>query len=186
MQRKGILLSMIVLFAFLLTFAQGTALASSGQRTAIAGHAIHMANNPTLSSCYVRIVYLHGRNGATTSACKVKEKPAKAIPFIAQYPCGDRLPTPWVSLYQDAWYGGAQICFVGPGSVNLTNYWINGNTSWNDQTSSFNIGANGYMSIDINGNGNHCNFWYGDETYYINNACGSGWNDNASYVNIYN
>ncbi len=95
------------------------------------------------------------------------------------------MPTPWVSLYQDAWYGGAQLCLVGVGSVNLTDYWISWPwTSWNDQTSSFNMGANGYLTTDINGNGGHCYFGYGAETSFINNYCGSGWNDVVSYVNI--
>ncbi|HJT54924.1 MAG TPA: hypothetical protein VJ761_00405 [Ktedonobacteraceae bacterium] len=185
MRQRVRLLALAVLFASLLSFtALGTALASTGSagvRTAQAN--VHSSDPSLQSPCFVRIVYLHGQNPAT-SQCKVAKKPAHPIPQFASYPCGDQLPYPWVSLYQNSWYGGAQICFVGLGSGNLTNFWINGHTSWNDQTSSFNMGAYGNMSSDINGNGNHCYFSPGAETYYINNYCGGGWNDVVSYVNI--
>lgn len=178
MRQKVVSLTLAVLFASLLSFvALGTALASTGPAN------VHQSNPAAHSPCFVRIVYLHGQSPAT-SQCKVAKKPDHPIPQFASYPCGDQLPYPWVSLYQNSGYGGAQICFVGTGSGNLTNYWINWFTSWNDQTSSFNMGAYGYMTTDINGNGGHCYFHPGAETSYINNYCGSGWNDVVSYVNI--
>lgn len=145
---------------------------------------VHAAPAKVNPSCYVTVVYLYGTDAPTVS-CQVQSKPSgrnstRIGPLIGQYPCGDRMPTPWVSLDENISFGGAQICFVGVGSVNLTGTWA----WWNDRTSSFNMGANGLLSVDSNGNGNHCTFGYGSRTSNINTFCGSGWNDVVSYVQI--
>lgn len=182
MRQRIAIVSLLALLALTFTFGQGVAFASSGRGGASPSNS--QVGSSSKSSCYVRIVYLHGSNPAT-SICKVPKKPHNPIPFFSSVPCGDGLPYPWVSLYQDAGYGGAQICFAGRGSDNLNNYWIFWPfTSWDKQTSSFNMGAYGYLSTSFNGSGNHCSFHPGSETSYINNICGSGWNDAARYVNI--
>ena len=134
--------------------------------------------------CFVTVVMLHGTD-APTVTCKLTTKPSHGITtFFNQVTCGSNLPSPWIALYQDATFGGAQICFSGTGSDNLSNYRINFFQDWTNQVSSFNSGSNGKLTSDFNGNGNGCSFSYGERVSWINNVC-SNFNDTAKWVAIF-
>lgn len=141
------------------------------------------ASAPTY--CYDAVVTLHGTD-APTIQCLLKDKPAPgtAMADTATYPCGPSMPTPWIQIYQDNGYGGATICFVGTGFVNLTNFNINIVETWNDQESSFKANSYGIQYWDTNGNGAQCDFYYGYRVSWIDTICGKGWNDNASSIEI--
>ncbi len=141
----------------------------------------------TPMSCYVTVVYLHGTNSPTMD-CLVKTKPAadKSVPDTQVEDCALVYTTPWVAFYENADYGGEEICFIGTGFIpNLGEYWIDWPfVSWNDQVSSLNMGAYGYLYQDINGGGKSCYYHEGEENSYINNVCGSGWNDTLSSFSV--
>lgn len=178
---KSASLVSLVLLCLAVSVATANTVSAAPNRYTVAhpSHAIPM-------SCYVTVVYLHGKNPPTVT-CPVKDKPAqgKHGPYTQQYSCGPNLPRPWVAFYQDADYGGAQICFVARGFINLTDFYIfYPFESWNDQVSSFNMGAYGVMYKDINSEGDQCDYYVGEEYAYIDDACGSGWNDTLSSFEI--
>lgn len=162
---KGIVVLALILALTLAAVGTASAAPLTGNRT-----------TSSHSYCYRAIVTLHGSNPATVN-CLVKDKPTGVTPDTGTYTCGPNLPSPWIALYQDAWYGGAQICFVGVGFANLNDYHINVFQTWANQTSSFDMGAVGTLFQGANGNGATCQFQPGTEASYINDYCGSGWND---------
>ncbi len=136
-------------------------------------------------SCYKQIVYLHGSNPPTTT-CFLKTKPlaGQASPDTVEYPCGD-MPTPWLWLAADVNFGGAQICFVGTGAANLSDFWITWPfDTWAGDVSAFRSAAVGRLTMGTNGNGYSCHYNYGTNVNWIVSYCGSGWNDAASWFTI--
>lgn len=136
--------------------------------------------------CFLTIVTLHGSNPSTVS-CAERTKPSGRVigPNFGTHPCGNNLPTPWIALYENINYGGLQICFVGTGSDNMANYWINWPVyNWSQAVSAFNMGANGRLTQLANGNGNGHNYSVGEQTGNISAYWGSGWNDNVKWASI--
>lgn len=178
---RSLAVTMVALALSLMMFATASAAPATARPSTTSA-----ASN---AGCYVLMVHLNG-NSPATSACLLQAKPANGVvPSIATHPCGANLPSPWVALYQDINFGGAQICFVGTGSVNLNNYTLSCIlfvcTQWNNQASSFNSGATAKLTTDYNGNGNPCNLGVGSRSNNISAFCGSGWNDAARWLAIF-
>jgi hypothetical protein len=139
------------------------------------------------SSCYRRVVYLHGKNPSTT-ACILEQKPLadNPSPDLGTASCSSNLHSPWLALYQDINYGGASICFVGTGFDNLYNYFIIWPfETWSDEVSSFDAGASGSMTTGTDGNGSVCYFYPGVNGSWIGSWCGNNsWNDAVEWIAI--
>lgn len=86
-----------------------------------------------------------------------------------------------VHLYLDAGYAGPVICFYGYGTTNLTDYWLDLLTSWNDQASSFTPGNwSGKFYWNTNGSGS---YWLFAAGLGGGNLTGV-WNDQVSSLCI--
>jgi hypothetical protein len=86
--------------------------------------------------------------------------------------CNDRMSAPWVALYRDADFGGPNICFLAPGSVDLAQF------GWANAASSINVAANGAF---VDNAGNRYSLSYGQR---VSDLRASGWNDRFRFLEI--
>jgi hypothetical protein len=82
------------------------------------------------------------------------------------------MTAPWVAVYRDPNFGGSDICFLGPGRIDLHQ------SGWANTVSSINIGASGAF---FDNTGNRFPISYG---LRISDLTGYGWNDRFTYLEI--
>ncbi len=143
---------------------------------------------PQPQRCVVTQVILNGTQPPTMTCLRTVATPAG--PHSAGQVTPDRFtgscdPSVLV-LYQDANYGGDQLCIKGGGLFNLTAIsrdclglicW----TNWNDTVSSFSTGTRwGHFAWNIGNGGAWYYFSPGERVPYIGNT----WNDQVSSVEV--
>jgi hypothetical protein len=70
---------------------------------------------------------------------------ASAAPSAYIQSCNDHMPAPWVALYENVNFAGADVCVMGQGWFDL------GSIGWAGRASSINVGAEGHFSDDAVG-----------------------------------
>src|SRR5579883_2738029 len=150
----------------------------------VSAHSIN--SKPFSNTCLHLLVTLHG-NGPATSQCLDKvSHPQSVNPDTSVTDCGPSVLRIYWDQNQNGYLG--EICFIGTGFVNMTEYygpWYN-YKNWNDQASSYQTQCTtGSFFADTNGNGARQIFSY-SQVGNFDGQNGHLQNDTLSSIQISN
>ena len=121
--------------------------------------------SPTKNYCVVQMVHLNGKNPPTTTCLRQSVPPGQVI-----LAAGSDCSSSTLTLGGADLYGDLELCFLGTGFVNLTDYvWrvpLVGGT-WDNRAQWYSTGCNsGTFYADINGSGTLQKFGTGEEANF--------------------
>ncbi|GCF11349.1 hypothetical protein KDI_49130 [Dictyobacter arantiisoli] len=119
-------------------------------------HASSKPSVPHLEHCAVELVHLNGSNAPTVECLRPEKTAGQIIPNTYGTDCTSQA----LLLQAQDNNGTLQICFLGTGFINLTDYtWRFWPNTWNDRPTYYQSGCTrGIFYSDINGQGSTQNF----------------------------